>query len=161
MTSKHTAGLGVTVERINAEKLTFPDGSFDYVFSWGVLHHSAQPEDAFAEVARVLKPGGSALIMVYSRSSVRYWIKGLTRPFLKGDILRGETVDSVQRFPTDGYFHRHFTAREFALAVFPLKVDRISYSHMAKKMLPVIPRSLDEFAKRHWGWLLIAELTKP
>jgi ubiquinone/menaquinone biosynthesis C-methylase UbiE len=160
MTTTHTEGLGVTVERMDAEQLAFPDESFDYVFSWGVLHHSAKPEKAFAEVARVLKPGGSALIMVYSKSSARYWIKGMVRLFLKGGIFRGETMDSVQRFHTDGYFHRHFTAREFSQAVRPLRVVRISYSHMAKTMLPMIPRSLDEFAKRHWGWFLIAELTK-
>jgi ubiquinone/menaquinone biosynthesis C-methylase UbiE len=161
MTSAHTEGLDVTVHRMDAEQLAFSDRSFDYVFSWGVLHHSAEPERAFAEVARVLKPGGSALIMVYNRSSARYWIKGLIRQFLKGDILRGESMDSVQRFHTDGYFHRHFNASEFSRAVYPLRVDRISYSHMAKKMLPAIPRSLDEFAKRQWGWFLIAELTKP
>jgi ubiquinone/menaquinone biosynthesis C-methylase UbiE len=160
MTSAHTKDLNVTVQRMDAEQLAFPDGSFDYIFSWGVLHHSSNPEKAFAEVARVLKSGGSAFIMVYSRSSARYWIKGLARLFLKGDILRGETMDSVQRFHTDGYFHRHFTASEFSRAVRPLRVARISYSHMAKKMIPVIPRSLDEFGKRHWGWFLIAELTK-
>ena len=160
MTLAHTEGLGVAVERMDAEHLAFPDQSFDYVFSWGVLHHSSAPEKAFAEVARVLKTGGSALIMVYNRWSARYWIKGLLRLFFKGDIFRGETMDSVQRFHTDGYFHRHFAASEFSRAVRPLRVTRISYSHMAKKMLPMIPRSLDKFAKRHWGWFLIAELTK-
>jgi ubiquinone/menaquinone biosynthesis C-methylase UbiE len=160
MASAHTEGLDVSVQRMDAERLAFPDQSFDYVFSWGVLHHSASPEKAFAEVARVLKPGGSALMMVYNKSSARYWVKGLVRLLLKGDILRGETLDSVQRFHTDGYFHRHYTASEFSRAVAPLRVVRICYSHMAKKMLPVIPRSLDEFAKRRWGWFLIAELTK-
>lgn len=160
MTTKHTEGLGVAVRRMDAEHLEFPDQSFDFVFSWGVLHHSAEPEKAFAQAGRVLKPGGKALIMVYSKSSARYWTKGLNRLLLKGGIFSGETMDSVQRFHTDGYFHRHYTTSEFIRAVTPLKVDRISRSHMAKKMLPLIPRPVDEFAKRHWGWFLIAELTK-
>jgi hypothetical protein len=33
-------------------------------------------------------------------------------------------------------------------------------THMAGRMLPLIPRRLDEWAKRRWGWLLIAEVRR-
>src|SRR5690349_3806928 len=35
-----------------------PDGSFDAVFDFGVIHHVPAWEDAIREVRRVLKPGG-------------------------------------------------------------------------------------------------------
>ncbi len=161
MTRRHTDGLGVTVERMDAEHLSFADGSFDHVFSWGVLHHTADPEHAFAEVARVLRPGGTALVMVYNRASARYWVKGAIWLLLRGRLLRGDGFASVQRFFTDGYFHRHFTPRELRDAFAPLQVERLSKTHMNKPMLPLIPRALDEWCKRRWGWLLVAEMRRP
>lgn len=159
MTSVHEPGARVL--RMDAEHLVFPDAGFDHVFSWGVLHHAAAPERCFAEVARVLRPDGTALVMVYNRASARYWIKGAIWLLFRGRVLRGDTFESVQRFYTDGYFHRHYTAGELAVALQPLRVRRMSVTHMGGRMLPLIPRRLDEWCKRRWGWLLVAELVKP
>jgi SAM-dependent methyltransferase len=54
------ADLGVAVETVatGAEKLPFEDRSFDFVFGHAVLHHIPNLELAFAEFARVLRPGG-------------------------------------------------------------------------------------------------------
>lgn len=43
----------------NLEKLTFPDNSFDLFISQDVMEHIFNPEAAFKEIARVLKPGGA------------------------------------------------------------------------------------------------------
>jgi SAM-dependent methyltransferase len=53
-------GLDVSVETIetDAEQLPFEDESFDFVFGHAVLHHIPDLERAFAEFARVLRPGG-------------------------------------------------------------------------------------------------------
>ena len=62
-------GLTAEVLVADAEQLPFDDGSFDLVYSYGVLHHTPDTEAAVAEVRRVLKPGGQARIMLYSRRS--------------------------------------------------------------------------------------------
>lgn len=49
----------------DAEALPFADNSFDIVYSWGVLHHTPQTEQAYREVWRVLKPGGQMKTMIY------------------------------------------------------------------------------------------------
>jgi SAM-dependent methyltransferase len=54
----------------DAENLQFSDGSFDLVYSWGVLHHSPDTSKAIGEVWRVLKQGGGARIMVYHKWSL-------------------------------------------------------------------------------------------
>jgi ubiquinone/menaquinone biosynthesis C-methylase UbiE len=54
----------------NAERLDFPDSCFDAVYSFGVLHHTPDIERAVDEVRRVLKPGGTAYIMLYHHRSV-------------------------------------------------------------------------------------------
>jgi SAM-dependent methyltransferase len=62
-------GLDGDVRAADAEALPFDDGSFDLVYSWGVLHHTPDTARAVAEVRRVLAPGGEARIMLYARHS--------------------------------------------------------------------------------------------
>lgn len=49
------------------ENLPFPDSSFDLVLSHEVLEHVANDRQAAVEMARVLKPGGRAVIFVPNR----------------------------------------------------------------------------------------------
>ncbi len=46
------------------QHLPFPDDTFDAVLSLAVLEHVAQPFECAAEIARVLKPGGLAYVVV-------------------------------------------------------------------------------------------------
>jgi SAM-dependent methyltransferase len=47
---------------MNAEQLEFPDQSFDLVISLSTFEHVGDVPRVLAEIKRVLKPGGSALI---------------------------------------------------------------------------------------------------
>jgi SAM-dependent methyltransferase len=62
-------GIDADLRVADAEDLPFQSGEFDLVYSWGVLHHTPAPERALAEIRRVLRPGGEARIMLYSRRS--------------------------------------------------------------------------------------------
>lgn len=48
----------------NLEKLTFPDESFDLFVSQDVMEHIFDPEAAFKDIARILKPGGAHIFTV-------------------------------------------------------------------------------------------------
>lgn len=54
-------------------RLPLPDGSVDVVTLFQVLEHTPEPERLLDEVARVLRPGGSALISVRNRHSLFGW----------------------------------------------------------------------------------------
>lgn len=58
-------GLDAELTVGDAERLPFPDDSFDLVYSYGVLHHSPDTPRAVKEVHRVLRPGGTARVMIY------------------------------------------------------------------------------------------------
>ena len=58
----------------DAERLDFPDNSFDLVYSHGVLHHTPDTQAAVREIHRVLRPGGRAIVMLYHRDSYNYRI---------------------------------------------------------------------------------------
>jgi ubiquinone/menaquinone biosynthesis C-methylase UbiE len=57
-----------------ANDLPFEDESVDLVFSHGVVHHLPDTRGAIDEFRRVLRPGGTALVMVYHRRSFNYLI---------------------------------------------------------------------------------------
>jgi ubiquinone/menaquinone biosynthesis C-methylase UbiE len=65
-----TYGFTSELEEGDAEHLSFPDSSFDIVYSWGVLHHSPDTPQAFREAHRVLRPGGTLRAMIYHRPSI-------------------------------------------------------------------------------------------
>jgi len=60
-------GLSSQLEVADAERLPYPDASFDYVYSWGVLHHTPNTPAAVQEAIRVLRPGGRICVMLYAR----------------------------------------------------------------------------------------------
>jgi SAM-dependent methyltransferase len=45
--------------------LPFRDRCFDGAYSYGVVHHTLDPESAVREIVRTLKTGGSLLLYVY------------------------------------------------------------------------------------------------
>jgi len=55
-------------------ELPFQDGSFDIVFSHGVLHHVPDIQRAQNEIRRVLRRDGELVIMVYARWSLNYLV---------------------------------------------------------------------------------------
>jgi ubiquinone/menaquinone biosynthesis C-methylase UbiE len=59
--SARSHGLIVRTVRTEAERLPFPDESFDLVFGHAILHHLPDLDASFAEFERVLRPGGTVV----------------------------------------------------------------------------------------------------
>ena len=53
----------------------FEDSMFDVVVSVGCFHHTGDLQRCIDETYRVLKPGGTAYIMVYNKFSYRNWLR--------------------------------------------------------------------------------------
>jgi ubiquinone/menaquinone biosynthesis C-methylase UbiE len=76
------------VTEANAENLPFDDESFDFVYSFGVIHHTPNTEHAVDEIFRVLKPDGTAIVMVYARGWKHYIKRCLIHGLLLGKWAR-------------------------------------------------------------------------
>ncbi|TDJ52220.1 MAG: class I SAM-dependent methyltransferase [Nitrospina sp.] len=57
----------------DAEFLPYASNTMDFIYSFGVLHHSPDTEKTISEVHRVLKPGGRCYITVYNKHSIFFW----------------------------------------------------------------------------------------
>ena len=58
----------------SADKLPYPDGSFDIVACSQSFHHYPYPEKAMLEAKRVLKPGGLYILSDTGIGGVGAWI---------------------------------------------------------------------------------------
>jgi ubiquinone/menaquinone biosynthesis C-methylase UbiE len=161
-------GLTATVLEADAEALPLPDASFDFVWSWGVLHHSADTGRALAEAARVLRPGGRIALMVYHRSSITYWVNYvLIRGVLQGGLLR-ERPDELANRWSDGVIARHYTRQglERELAPWFERVETrvtgqigeaVPLPAGARRVVaPLVPLDVRKALVRRFGWFLVA-----
>ncbi len=88
-------GLQARFVHHDAERLPFDDNTFDVVYSNGVLHHTPNTRSVVAEIKRVLKPGGKAIIMMYAEDSLHYWLKLLWRMGLDEGRLQRQSMHDI------------------------------------------------------------------
>jgi ubiquinone/menaquinone biosynthesis C-methylase UbiE len=119
-------GLSSDLQNADAESLPFEDGSFDVVYSWGVLHHTPDTPAAVREAIRVLRPGGRICVMLYSRRSwVSYglWVRNgplSGRPFRS---LRDVLWNHMESLGTQGFTRREI--RRMFAGIDDLSVKRV------------------------------------
>jgi ubiquinone/menaquinone biosynthesis C-methylase UbiE len=164
-------GLEADVRQMDAEHMDFDDASFDFVWSWGVIHHSSDTPRVVGEIARVLKPGGEARIMVYHRRSFLA-AYATVAGVLTGRIFRMSHADVLHSF-VDGALARFYTRPEFAalLSRHFREVDTAAMGQI-NELIPApgkgplmgwklslarrIPRAVYEPLLRRWGYFLWA-----
>ncbi|TAJ23038.1 MAG: methyltransferase domain-containing protein [Nitrospirae bacterium] len=80
-----TSGLGeVTVIQASVFQLPFRPEQFDFVVSWGVLHHTCHTETAFRAIAPLVRPGGWLHVMVYERRNpIKVWGTEMLRKVMR------------------------------------------------------------------------------
>jgi SAM-dependent methyltransferase len=93
-----------------AEALEFEDGSFDCVVAAWMLYHVAELDRALSELARVLRPGGRAVVVTNGRHHLKelYELIGRDRVASNfaaedGAELLGRHFARVDRRDADGW----------------------------------------------------------
>jgi SAM-dependent methyltransferase len=149
--------------------LPFATGSFDYVYSWGVLHHSPRLDLSIAELMRVLRPGGEFGVMLYNRHSLRQlYLVNYVEGVVHGESRFVDPVTLASRYAdgateegnphtwpvTPGEMRTLFSrySRNVSVDVFGDKELR----NTLKLMLPVAWRLIPDVVIRAWanriGW---------
>jgi ubiquinone/menaquinone biosynthesis C-methylase UbiE len=154
----------------DAENLAFPDESFDVVYSFGVIHHTPDTERAAAEIHRVLKHGGKAIVMVYHRSSLYYW-GGiiLKRGLLRGELLKASPDELMSRYvehtETGGRpLVKAYTRSEVRKLFSRFSDCRVEVNQLTRQELGILgrllPENLFQWLARNFGWNVIITATK-
>jgi SAM-dependent methyltransferase len=150
-------GLHSTLQRVDAERLPFPDAMFDMVYSWGVIHHSEKPEVITREIHRVLNPGGRFIGMVYGLHSIavlKVWVRHALMAGRPWRALRDVVWHHVESVGTKAYTSDEVRVllKDFSsltLRPFITTYDTASF-----------PRWLHRFFPDDWGWFITFEAVR-
>jgi ubiquinone/menaquinone biosynthesis C-methylase UbiE len=124
------SGLNVDLSVMNGECMQFADNMFDVVYAHGVLQYTSDAEKMIAEIHRVLRPGGEAIMMVYNKYSWLNLMRNVTKVPLEHEgapVLRKFSVSELkqllrpfqeyrivpERFPVKTKLHSGWKARLF------------------------------------------------
>lgn len=134
-----SAGLPGRIVQMDAERMQFPDHSFDFVWSWGVIHHSSDTRQVLKEIARVLRPGGRAVTMVYHRSLWSYYLLGtLAHGIARHGFRKSGSLHHVMQSETDGAIARYYSRADWReLASQSLDVEAIRIYGSKVELLPL------------------------
>jgi SAM-dependent methyltransferase len=89
-------------------RLPFADDSADVLISDGVIHHTEDPQAAFAENCRILKPGGQMYLAVYKPFGRYPWLHKYPGALIRSGMRRGWSKPLVTVFAGVPYFVVHF-----------------------------------------------------
>jgi ubiquinone/menaquinone biosynthesis C-methylase UbiE len=173
-----THGLKLKLSQQNAEQLDFENNSFDHVNCQGVIHHTPDTDACLREIARVLRPGGTASISVYHRNvflkswPILRWV-GLALHHL-GAGLKGRGRDSIYSEGNpdeivrlyDGVNNpigKSYTKRQFiSMAKDYFEIEETYLHFFPARSLPFkVPKKIHRFLDRHVGFMLYASLRVP
>jgi 2-polyprenyl-3-methyl-5-hydroxy-6-metoxy-1,4-benzoquinol methylase len=158
-------GFACDVRQADAGDLQLPDASFDFVWSWGVIHHSAYTGRIVKEMHRVLAPGGQARAMVYNLGGMPAYVQ-LLKYMLQ--FWRGASLDRMLWQSTDGFSARFYTRDMVAdlfntffantqVEVLGQDADAVPLPRPLRKLiLPMFsPAALERMVRRRGGFLFV------
>jgi ubiquinone/menaquinone biosynthesis C-methylase UbiE len=172
--SRHRFALyGMTGDFLltDGERLPFPDESFDVVYSNGVLHHTPDTAAGIREIHRVLKPGGTAKVMLYYRHSLNYWGEMiLHRGVLRGELLRGRSPEQIMSRwveyteqgaePLVKAYSRPQARKLFKdFREVDFQIEQMTRGELYL-LNPFISDKLFRYIRKHFGWNLIITARK-
>lgn len=101
---RKNAHRDVLFKVMDAANLEFPDGYFDMVFDFGIIHHIPNWKDCLNEIHRVLKPGGEFMLEDLSIDSFNNFI---------GKIYRVLSVHPYNEIYSREEFKNYLTIKKF------------------------------------------------
>ncbi len=162
LAEKNFALHGVAADELrvaNGEALPYADATFDAVYGHGVIQYTANAPQLIREMHRVLKPGGTAIFMVYNRVS---WLNALSK--VMKVPLEHEDAPVLKKYSIGEFkaLLKPFRDTRIVPERFPVKSrlhkgwKGVAFNTMFVGTFNALPRSM----VRPLGWHLMAFCTK-
>ena len=163
-------GVPVQFYQADAEELTqvVPVERYDLVYSFGVVHHTPNPERAIAQKSRYLDRDGILKLMVYHRHSWKvFWILMTFGwgAFWRLDELVARSSEAQTGCPVTYTYTRktiHDLVSEFQILdlevdhIFPYRLaDYLNYQYRQVWYFRHLPPSWFRWLENRWGWHLL------
>lgn len=142
------------VTRGDARALPYPDATFDLVYSFGVLLLVEELDRAVAEIHRVLKPGGTVMVMFYNSQSLHYYVKTLLYYGMVCDLGEWLGPRRLIDWFTDGFGYPrtfHQTPDSLRRAFGRFTIDTLTVRNLTPEQIPLVP--IDEYPPEFWTWV--------
>ncbi len=167
------AGLSGEFRRTDGDAVPYPDAHFDIVCSMGVLHHIENPRPILTEIARVLRPGGKLILMLYHRNSWKYRVLLPLRCRLD-PRYRGKTLQEALNM-NDGadcplakvYSRAEVRALLSGFVDIRITLNQLSWKQLlllpplARLLTPILPPCSESWFARRLGWNLYVQAVRP
>lgn len=148
-------GLNGEFHNCNAEELSgvIAPGSFDLVYSFGVIHHTPNQRAVVAEARKAVREDGEFRLMLYARNSWKAIMieAGLDQPEAQSGcpIATAYTREMIDRL-LDGLFT--VTSAEQA-HIFPYVVEKyVRYEYEVQPWFRAMPSEMFQALERRLGW---------
>jgi ubiquinone/menaquinone biosynthesis C-methylase UbiE len=163
------------VLQMDAEAMDFADCSFDFIWSWGVIHHSADTRRVLQEMHRVLRPDGRCTVMVYYKSWWHFYFCGVLRGIFQRQFRKQIKLHQVLQTATDGAIARYYTRGEWRettrglfeverVKIYGLKAEIVPLPHGRLKqiLLDMVPDSVARvfLSRFRGGSFLVADMRR-
>lgn len=169
-------GVDITFIHDNIETLSkLKQRDFDLVYSFGVIHHTPNPENVLQTAHNVLKLGGEFRFMVYNRVSWKaFWIilnqgngrfwrwKELIPKYSEAQLGCPITWTFTQRTVTKLLKNYGFNTKSISADhIFPYNIqDYLDYKYIKRWYWRMCPSKLFSQLEKYFGWhLLVAAET--
>jgi len=164
-------GLQASFEYGDAESLPFEEGSFDLVYTNGVIHHIPNTATVVAEIFRILKPGGKVIAMVYAENSLHFWRRLVYDEGVKKDNLLFASMGEIMSREVEISVHGNATP---LVKVYTKQNLRSMFKKKGFVDIQILQRQLIKEELHSWmrwiplsiagkllGWNLIIKAVKP
>ena len=170
-------GFDARFEEMDVEQMSFKN-EFDFVFTFGVLHHTPDIKKALSNCYNAVKPGGEIQVIVYNKWSIFYcltvviWEWVLRRNFLKRSLADQRSL--IETFTCDAKpLVNVYSKREIQKLIKQtgFKITKTDIAKLVAQDLPMIPliarlynyipQRLLRFIGTYFGWYVSVRAFKP
>ena len=135
-------------------------GTFDLVYSFGVLHHTPNTEIAIQNCWNMLKPGGEFKLMMYAKNSLKYF--EINEGLDQYEAQNGVPIANVYTHDDIHILLKNFKdIRIRQTHIFQYKIEEYkNYVYKKKEYFDTMPLELFQCMEKNLGWHLCVTCVK-